>query len=407
MKKQKMICLGLATLLLAGIASAGSNLILDEKDGLTEKPEVQSYDGRKKTVKVRTGSGAVSQPLGSFSEANQQKIIGWYTDRKFKSSSGLHVSLSQKKEDGFDPIYGGEITRQFYELEIENRTSVELRDIQISYLAFYEEQQGLRNQWVKYRVEESLDINFSEGEKKSLVIEPMDDYVRYSTNGFGWCLSDLELELKGVRVCVHRIDSRGQRQEKVYEKGRLPRESQRSSYKKAERSGDHLADEADLQPVSGDPRMSNDQTVKARQADNRFLMARVNISDRSRATKGGKYVRYIMLLYGCGDLGDIRADCSIFYRRDRAGRRLFRADSTEFFSLISSKSHSAISSPAVYLSDYSTDTGGSARDLFEGVLLRLSRRNMHGELVVREFEEGRVPSEKERKKYRVDSLIRK
>jgi len=43
----------------------------------------------------------------------------------------------------------------------------------------------------------------------------------------------------------------------------------------------------------------------------------------------------------------------------------------------------------------------------EGVLLRLSRRNVHGELVVREFEEGRVPSEKERKKYRVDRVIRK
>jgi len=142
-------------------------------------------------------------------------------------------------------------------------------------------------------------------------------------------------------------------------------------------------------PVSADRQMSTDQIIKARHADNSFLRLRVSFSERS----SNGFVNHSMNLIGGGDVGNIQADCSVFYRKYEWERIFLRAD---FLGLPSE--NQTISSSWFWI-------GKSSQ--VEGVLLRLSRRNVHGELVVREFEEGRVPSEKERKKYRVDRVIRK
>ncbi len=142
-------------------------------------------------------------------------------------------------------------------------------------------------------------------------------------------------------------------------------------------------------PVSAGRQLSNDQIIKAHHADNSFLRLRVSFSERS----SNGFMNYSMNLLGSGDVGNVQADCSVFYRKDEWERIFLRAD---FLGL--SPENQTISSPWFWI-------GKSSR--VEGVLLRLSRRNMHGELVVREFEEGRVPSENERAKYRVDRLIRK
>ncbi len=142
-------------------------------------------------------------------------------------------------------------------------------------------------------------------------------------------------------------------------------------------------------PVSADQQMSNDQIIKARRADNSFLRLQVRFLEQS----GNGFMNYSMNLIGGGDADNVQADCSVFYRKDEWERMFLRAD---FLGL--SPKNQTIRSPWFWI-------GKSSQ--VEGVLLRLSRRNMHGELIVREFEEGSVPSKKERKKYRVDRLIRK
>jgi hypothetical protein len=132
--------------------------------------------------------------------------------------------------------------------------------------------------------------------------------------------------------------------------------------------------------------LSEDQRVKALQADNSFLWLRVRFTEQ----RGKGYVNYYMTLIGCDDLEDVQADCSVFYRSDEGGRHYVRADSLGL-----SITNHTISSPWLWMSDSSK---------VEGVLLRLSRRNSLGELIVREFEEGHVPSEKDRKKYRVNKV---
>ena len=98
-------------------------------------------------------------------------------------------------------------------------------------------------------------------------------------------------------------------------------------------------------PVSADRQMSNDQTAKARRADDNFLGLQVRFLEQS----GNGFVQYKMKLIDCGDVDNVQAEYSIFYRM-RVGRGFYRTDSSEFFPLIPSKSDHSISSRWLWVS---------------------------------------------------------
>jgi len=127
-----MKTIGLVVLLLAGSALAGSKLILDESHGLTEKTEIQSYDGETQTVKVKTATGIVSPPLSSFPDAAQKEILAWVADKEFKSSSGLRIKIEEMSAER--PT--GDMV--WYSIALENRSEVELCGIQMESRTFYE-----------------------------------------------------------------------------------------------------------------------------------------------------------------------------------------------------------------------------------------------------------------------------
>ncbi len=98
MNKMKMIWLGLAVVLFAGAASAGSYLTLGTQDGLAEKCQVRDYDANKGVVRIMTGGAIVFRPVSSFAPKAPKKIEKWASDKAFLSSSDLKIRVEKQEE---------------------------------------------------------------------------------------------------------------------------------------------------------------------------------------------------------------------------------------------------------------------------------------------------------------------
>lgn len=242
MKHIKII--GLALLLLAGRALAGSTLILDEQFGLTEKVEVLSYDGRERAVELKTESGIVTQPLSSFPDAVQKEILAWVADEAFESSSRFRITVEKNiierkdihKMGGW--LYKGSIEVVSYALRFENRSSETLSNLTVSCCVFYQLNDTVEK---KEFVEQSFLLSLRPGKEKcinSTRIELRDILVasvlqHYNNGVESSAGSSIHAKdrLVGISLTVEKPRCRGDVLWREYSQG-MPSEKKRAEYVK-------------------------------------------------------------------------------------------------------------------------------------------------------------------------------
>ena len=224
MKQMKVI--GLAVLLLAGSALAGSGLILDEKDGLTEKVEVRSYDSKAQAVKVITSNGVVSRPFSTFNAASQKKIMDWHEDQTFQSSARLRIKIDDIEKDG-SPEDTKEIS---YKIILTNRSDIELTGIKIDSRIFYEYQinQEDSDRAKQYKVNH-FEVDIPAGEErvfqtKPLEIRSFEKRVEVHNTGEekGYVTKSVEDKLLGIDFSFTKIGFDGKTISRKAKDGRVP-----------------------------------------------------------------------------------------------------------------------------------------------------------------------------------------
>jgi hypothetical protein len=145
----KIIWLGFAVLLIAGMAQA------------TENFEIISYFSDKGIVRINQGTGQTNRPFSSFTSEEQKQITDWLADTDFLSSTRLSIAAEKQKER--DDIYSTEVTPSraksgangktiekttgaaqnvSYTIELESSSAAKFRNISIAYRVFYEEKEG-------------------------------------------------------------------------------------------------------------------------------------------------------------------------------------------------------------------------------------------------------------------------
>jgi len=229
MKFMKTITL--AVLLLAGSALAGSKLILDESHGLTEKVEIQSYDGETQTVKVKTATGTVSQPLSSFPDSAQKEILAWVADGIFESSSKLRIRIDEEVVE--KELEHGDKKYVTYVTTLENCGSVPVNDVEVIAVIFVERKKDSSKSKVRGFIRQTVSIGAGESvERKSLVAE-IRDYVVPGTSReidqgdyvdvWSTPRESYEDTLKGFRLILTKTNRTGENIERSHEDGHPPK----------------------------------------------------------------------------------------------------------------------------------------------------------------------------------------
>ncbi len=250
MRKMKMMWMGLAILLLAGGVLAGSSLIFDEKDGLAEKIEVQSYDGRKEAVKVRCVSGITNRPLSSFSEEVRKKILGWWADKEFKSSAGLRIDIEKVRERKPYEVLDrngkkratktGEIETVLYEITLKNKASIPIENIKLEWRVFMKKVEEGRKVKRCKRATFTCD-SIGPNEMTVLRTYPVEirdirethPQVGSSWSGYtgGSSTDIIQDKLEGLSLCVSKRDRSGGIIEREYKNGNPPKKDKWLDYR--------------------------------------------------------------------------------------------------------------------------------------------------------------------------------
>jgi hypothetical protein len=245
--KMKIIRLGLAALLFAGIACA-------------EEFDLMDYSPKTETVWIKTSTGQTKRSFESFSAEDQQKITGLLADREFKS--GLSVDM-EKKEDPRKTAQG-EIKDTTYTIGLKNQTEAALGNVEITYQIFYERRDGKTEE--KVRQTGVYRANLSPGETKTFEtpIVPIRNERRLGSGGGGnftyttptTSFTDpgggmhtfggetrtasggggaptvyIRDRLIGMYLCVSRKDLNGKIIKHEYEEGVVPDEDARKNYR--------------------------------------------------------------------------------------------------------------------------------------------------------------------------------
>jgi len=243
MKLMKTI--GLAVLLLAGTAWAGSKLILDKTFGLaeTEKIEVLAYKGEEKTVKVKTGAGISTRELDSFPEAAQKEILAWVADEIFNSSSGLRVRIKDIcVSTSFEqtcPKITGDNDRITYVVELENRGDVAVDGVRVEASIFYEQYKSGQEEKNKCRVNSSATFDILPEKKemfKSRTVEIRDEIWKFESFSAGNTTYStpteyIEDKLNGMVLVLTRTSRNGEVVKREFKDGRPPKPKKQSEYR--------------------------------------------------------------------------------------------------------------------------------------------------------------------------------
>ncbi len=257
MNKQKTLCLGLATLLLAGAVLAQGYLTLGEKDGLAEECEVRGYEGDEKTVRVQCSTGITNQPLSSFSAANQQKIMDWVSGKIFMSSSKLRVTIDREETrrryeqpkyiHPGAPYLKGSSENVWYVIGLENRASIEMKNVTIEYRIFYETQVGKSKKKRKATGNKIFNIQpgkFEAFNSQTVRIRNEHRVTPGSNNGFSFTFPGgrtvsggssasmirMKDRMKGISLCLSWRNRHGKLLTREYEEGTPPEEKKWGEY---------------------------------------------------------------------------------------------------------------------------------------------------------------------------------
>jgi len=233
----------LTLLLLAGNALAISKLELGESDGFAESVQVSDYDAEKGTVRLITPDGVEAKPLSEFSDPVQQKILNWYADKVFMSSSGLRIKVKeQEREEERDD---GEVMFIKYIITLENRSNVMLSGIRLTSRVFLD-------QWNAKIEDDDLQIykefrflaDLRSGSTKVFRTKPIAvrDYVKkelkVNADGeAGHIGIQVEDKLQGMLLTVEKKSFDGTTLVRTEKEGRPPKEKKAAEYKYQEYKG--------------------------------------------------------------------------------------------------------------------------------------------------------------------------
>jgi len=237
----------LTLLLLAGNALAISKLELGESDGFAESVQVSDYDAEKGTVRLITPDGVEAKPLSEFSDPVQQKILNWYADKVFMSSSGLRIKIQTKewKREDKSEYYNGEIVYVHYIITLQNRSEIPVKDLTLTCRVFLD-------QWNAKTEDDDLQIykeirflsDLRSGSTKVFRTKPIAvrDYVKkelkVNADGeAGHIGIQVEGKLQGMLLTVEKKSFDGTTLVRTEKEGRPPKEKKAAEYKYQEYKG--------------------------------------------------------------------------------------------------------------------------------------------------------------------------
>lgn len=233
-----MIMIGLAVLMFAGSASAASKLELVEAEGFAEPVQVSDYDAEKSTVRLITPAGIEEKPLSEFSDPVQQKILGWYEDYVFMSSSGLQIKIKmqEKKNEIEGKWENGEIVSVNYIITLQNRSEVSLKDITLTCRVYIDQWNELtRDDDLQMYTEFSFSSDLPAGEAQIFKTKtiPVRDYVKkeitWSGDQEGHISIQVEDKLLGMSLTVEKKSFEGKTLIRTENAGRPPKEKKRQN----------------------------------------------------------------------------------------------------------------------------------------------------------------------------------
>ena len=125
-----------------------------DTQGRTIRGRVMGYDDPLEMVIIERDNKRSSKvSLSIFSGEDQQYIRAWGHNKSFLSTSLFKISAKRKEfRDKNSDLSGGDKSRKFenlgFEVILENRSTMELKDLEIEYCIYYEQEKTLKGKQV-------------------------------------------------------------------------------------------------------------------------------------------------------------------------------------------------------------------------------------------------------------------
>ncbi len=241
MKKQKMICLGLATLLLAGVVIAKPDLILVDKSGALNEWELVLYNPVNGAMELKGLAGKMNKPFAKFNLENKRKIIDWLEREKFEPSTQMRLSVGaversykvEKKKPSWHPgVYTiGEVEVVSYNLSLANVSPLPTGKMKVEIMVFCEDHRGAN----KRRIVETIYVDIPPAETWAYKTRPVQirdlRSVQIGSEYSGDTTSIIRDRLKGMYLCISKKNQYGNLITRELERGRLPKKEKWPEYK--------------------------------------------------------------------------------------------------------------------------------------------------------------------------------
>jgi hypothetical protein len=130
-----------------GVHAARQYRNFTDTQGRTIRGCVVAYDERSGVVTFeRDNRRTAKVPLSIFSEESQNYICSWKINKLFLTDSGFRISVNRRKsKDEKESYQNNRKTRKVevvhYEILLENRANMELKDLNVEYCIYYEQDQ--------------------------------------------------------------------------------------------------------------------------------------------------------------------------------------------------------------------------------------------------------------------------
>jgi len=182
-------------------------------------------------------------PFSKFTAESQQKICSWLADIKFKSSSGLRIKIDDdvEKTDTSKSGYKEETETTVYALNLRNASPIDLKDIEIEYFVFYEQEKpGSKEKAQKFCTAGTMSCDLAPDEQSEFKTTPVSvkertlTFPEGSTSSYyvypNGASNTSEGQVKGVLFRVTKPSLSGKLLIRDVKKGRVPKEKDRGKY---------------------------------------------------------------------------------------------------------------------------------------------------------------------------------
>jgi len=218
-----------------------SGVTLTHENGEVLEGAIVSYNPPSEGVKLKTAGQYKMVPFSEFTPESQQKITEWLADRMFKSSR-LHIQVEEHVTTYKikDEEYREEVEDIFYEIKLENRSSVDLKGLSIESGIFYKQElHGSTLPSQKYRKIDRMECDLSSKECRTFntSIVKIEDRTLSSNNHIEYVYGNgasktSKGRLEGMLLRVTRRSSSGKKLVRKTKKGHVPHKKKWGDYQK-------------------------------------------------------------------------------------------------------------------------------------------------------------------------------